>query len=141
MKAPLSSTLVFALLLGACAPSQPDGPIEPPCAQCSMIIGDPRFAGAIGTRKRGKVEYFFFDDVGEMFLFEPPAADATQYFVADHTSTEWVLGESAFYLRSSKLRTPMATGVAAFALEADREALAERHRGERPSFSELRARR
>ncbi len=85
------------------------------CAKCSMIISDDRFAGAIGVRQNGRINYLLFDDVGEMLEFIPPDHEEMRRFVTDATTTEWLIAEEAFYLHSDELMTPMGTGVGAYA--------------------------
>jgi copper chaperone NosL len=136
----------LTLLVSACGNADASGPIPQPkfvfgedlCAECSMIISEQRFAGAIGLRERGRVKHLLFDDIGEMFLFELPSHDGARYFVHDLGTSACIDAEAAFFVRSKKLRTPMGTGVAAFATEAERDAALVQYPGDRVTLSELR---
>jgi len=147
VKQTLTALLACLALLGsACGRADASGPIPQPkfvfgedlCDECSMIISEQRFAGAIGLRQRGRVKHLLFDDIGEMFLYEVPSHDEARYFVHDLATSRCIDAESAFYLSSKKLRTPMGTGVAAFATEAERDAALEQFPGDRVTLSELR---
>lgn len=145
----LSALLALSLLAAACGGRDTTGPIPPPtfyfgedlCAECSMIISEQRFAGAIGLRKGGRVEHLLFDDIGEMFEFELPPHDAVTYFVHDLETSACIDASAALFVRSQTLRTPMGTGVAAFALEAAREATLAEYPGEKLTLAQLRRRR
>ena len=133
-------------LLGACRESAATGPIPPPkivlgedmCAECSMIISEGRFAGAIGVRAEGRTQHLLFDDVGEMFLYEVPAHESVRFFVHDLDTGACLDAASAFFLYSEALHTPMGTGVAAFATESGRDAALGEHGGQAVTLVELR---
>jgi nitrous oxide reductase accessory protein NosL len=139
--------LVLAALTwsSACGGAEASGPIPAPrmvfgedlCAECSMIINEQRFAGAIGVRVRGRVRHLLFDDIGEMFVHELPEHDEVRYFVHDMPSAELMDATVAHFLRAESLRTPMATGVAAFRSASERDAVLREHPGERLSLQEL----
>jgi copper chaperone NosL len=108
------------------------------CAECSMIVTDERFAGAIGLRRDGEVVHLPFDDIGEMLEYDPPPAEAIRWFATDARTREWLDAEQAHFLRSDDLRTPMGTGVGAYGTrEAAEEAQAE-YGGEILDFTALR---
>lgn len=138
-------TWSLVLLAFACSPKDPNAPIPPPpivlgedpCAACSMIISDQRYAGAIGLREDGRIKNFVFCDIGEMFDFKLPSAGEARYFVHDHDTAACIDAQSAFYLRSKRLRTPMHTGVAAFASAAERDAAREEFSGTSLSIGDL----
>jgi copper chaperone NosL len=146
LKHALTLVVCLVLLVSACGRADASGPIPQPkfvfgedlCDECSMIISEQRFAGSIGLRERGRVKHLLFDDIGEMFLYEVPSHDEARYFVHDLGTSACIDAESAFFLRSEKLRTPMGTGVAAFATEAERDATLEQFPGDRVTLSELR---
>lgn len=119
--------IFLLILLNAC--KAPTSEPRPPdiaygqdlCDRCGMVIGEARFAAAI-LLADGK--YLKFDDVGEMLAYfkANPDMQVKAWFVHDYTSEEWMRGESAFYVRSTSLQTPMGTGIVAFKdrTEADR---------------------
>ncbi len=110
---------VATLALGvtaACAPSpRPIRFGEDACAQCHMLISDPRFAGQLVTRT-GKV--YTFDDIGCLAAFVStgavPAEDVKAILVHSYVASDSVLeATGALYLRSDELRSPMASNLAA----------------------------
>lgn len=139
--------LVALSAAASCGGAAATGPIPPPrmvfgedlCAECSMIINEQRFAGAIGLRLRGRVRHLLFDDIGEMFAHELPEHDEARYFVHDMPSAELLDAADAHFVRATSLRTPMATGVAAFRTVAERDAVLAEHPGERLEFWQLAA--
>jgi copper chaperone NosL len=107
------------------------------CAECSMIISDERFAGAIGLRRDGRVVHLLFDDVGEMLAFDPGEHEQIRWFATDATTRAWLDAETAFFLRSDQLMTPMGTGVGAYATKEAATAAQQEHGGELLSFGDL----
>jgi copper chaperone NosL len=87
------------------------------CVHCGMIIDDPRFAAA--RTDRGERH---FDDIGclaEDLVAFPAEAEDADLFVHDYGTEAWLAACDATYVRSTELRTPMASGVAAFAVRED----------------------
>jgi copper chaperone NosL len=124
---------IASLLFSACG-SAASGPPSivldrTSCAGCGMLVSDLRFAAAYRTEEG---EELVFDDIG-CFLRNLPAAGASRVWVKDYETSEWVDGETAFYVRSRAVETPMSGGIVAF---ASREA-AERHEGELLRFADL----
>lgn len=146
MKSLLLSAVLGAWLVSSCGTADASGAIPPPkfvfgedlCDVCSMIISEQRFAGAIGLRTGKRVKHVLFDDIGEMFAYALPPHDAAQYFVHDLETAACIPAESAFFLRSKALRTPMGTGVAAFANEAQRDATLAQFPGDKVTLEDLR---
>jgi len=90
------------------------------CHFCKMTIVDNKFGGELVT-KRGKV--YKFDDINCLVNFYnsgyEPIDDFTHKLVLDYGHTgNFIEAESAFYVRSEQIRSPMASGVAAFGDEA-----------------------
>lgn len=121
--------LLVALLLAACAPAN-TGP-QPPeilygqdvCEECGMIISEARFACA-ALFSDGEMRKY--DDIGDMLAFAAKHADLSvgAWFVHDYNSEQWMRGETAFFVLSDQIRTPMNRGIAAFKDQADAEAFA-----------------
>ena len=109
------------------------------CAQCAMIISDERFAGAIGLRRNGRVEHLLFDDVGEMLGFDPGEYDEIRWYATDAVTREWLDAETAVFLHSDELRTPMHTGVGVYSTRDAAVAAQQEYGGEILSFADLRA--
>jgi copper chaperone NosL len=147
MKKPSAYCLLltaFCLLLSACSPKS-TGP-QPPgiaygqdtCDACGMIISDAKFAAA--TLLTGG-EALKFDDIGEMVTYhmDHPEKQVNAWFVHDYKSEAWIRGETAFFVLSDQLQTPMGMGVAAFEKREDAEALAAEKSGKVLTLDELRA--
>jgi nitrous oxide reductase accessory protein NosL len=137
--------LVFSclfLFLAACKPKTAE--IHPPnitygqdiCDRCGMIIGEAHFAAAT---QLGNGDYLKFDDAGEMFAYHAanPTEKVLAWWVHDYYTEEWIAGETAFYVKSDSLSTPMGTGIACFANEADAKQFAVEQGGKVYSFVEI----
>lgn len=105
----------MACLLAGCDP----GPVaidygKDDCAECKMLIVDKRYGTAFVTDK-GKV--YKFDDVNCLLKFMNGAkAPAGKAMVVDYAAAEKLLPvEQASFLKHPGLRTPMNSGLAAFA--------------------------
>lgn len=114
-----------AVLLTGCASGPVDLEADPKvrlgeerCAFCTMSIDDARFAAAWRTPSGAEKH---FDDIGCMvdaYRKDGPA-EGTRFWVHDYRGAAWLKADSATYVVSSTIRTPMAYGVAAFASAAD----------------------
>jgi copper chaperone NosL len=107
------------------------------CDQCGMTIDEPRFAASTLLTND---EYLRFDDAGEMLVYhmDHPEAQVQAWFVHDYHSEKWLRGEDAFFVESSKLKTPMGTGIVAFAKRADAESFAAEWNGKVYTLDEIR---
>jgi copper chaperone NosL len=90
-----------------------------------MVITDPRFAAELVTT-RGKVHTF--DDIGGLVLWFRDSgldrSDIAGIWVYDSRTPEALLrADSAVFVRSPALRTPMASGLAAVASGAAADSL------------------
>lgn len=107
------------------------------CEVCGMIVSDERYAAAIVMIEDGRSRFVVLDDIGELFDFQPASGTEFRRYVNDQRTLEWVEATEATYLVSDNLKTPMATGVAAFASrQAAAEVLSE-FGGSLVSFAEL----
>jgi copper chaperone NosL len=86
------------------------------CETCGMLISDPRYAAAV---RRGQA-VSRFDDIGCLVRRSglAVAAGEAQGFVHDAASEAWLDARGAAYVRASALRTPMNSGLAAYAAPA-----------------------
>lgn len=134
----------FSFLLAACAPQS--GEPQPPniaygrdvCDACNMIISEARFAAAT-VLVDGKT--LKFDDAGEMFAYHAKNThlQVRAWFVHDYNSQKWINGQSAFYVVAKDIKSPMGTGVAAFADQAAAETFGARYNVKPITFDEMRA--
>ncbi len=137
----LSLLVSFVLLLGLAACAQGTAEIKPPdirygedvCAECVMIISDPRFAAAYTYEiSPGRYENVLFDDIGDMLIYadKHPEHKVVAWWVHDYDSKEWLDGQKATYVFSNNLQTPMAQGTAAFGSAEAAQRLAGELQGE-----------
>ena len=117
-------TLLFMLFvlfvsLTACAETANVEPTPPAihygediCEACGMIISDARYAAAYITADgEGRT----FDEVAGMIITHlDKQEDVVAFFVHDYQTQDWIRGETATYVLSSDLVTPMALGLIAF---------------------------
>ncbi len=136
--------LLLTFLLSACA--SPDAGPRPPeilygqdvCDECGMIIGEAKYAAATITLD-GQAHKF--DDAGEMLVYhmEHPEEQVKAWFVHDYPSEAWIRAETAFYVLSPQIASPMGHGIAAFEQRSAAEAFArDRDQAQVLNFDELR---
>ncbi len=87
------------------------------CHACGMIIEDERYAAAVVTvGGSGAAEKHAFDDIGEMLEFVAPAGTAAERrYVRDASTRNWVDVAKATLVKVPDLKTPMGSGIAAYA--------------------------
>lgn len=133
------------LLLSACggqASAEPTPPTihygEDVCVFCGMIISEERYAAGYITREG---EQRIFDDIGDMFQAQLAWQDeVVAYFVHDYESNRWARAETAHYVLSEALPTPMLSGLVACDSAEKAAALAAEVNGQVLTFSELQTR-
>jgi copper chaperone NosL len=111
------------LTLTACAgrvSAEPSPPTihygEDVCEFCGMIITEERYAAGYLTKDGAD---HIFDDIGNMFRAHVQnQAEVTAFFVHDYEEQTWIRAETAYYVLSRELPTPMASGLVAFRSEA-----------------------
>ena len=141
--------LLLAALVAAlgCGPRARDG--GPPaihygedtCSSCGMIVSDPRYAAALRLPSgESGAKVSIYDDAGELFvaLGAEPAVEPLEVWVHDAGTRTWIDGRKAHYVRGGG-RTPMGSGVEAFARLADAERRARAVNGDVRDFESLRA--
>ncbi|OGO41642.1 MAG: hypothetical protein A2W36_03070 [Chloroflexi bacterium RBG_16_58_14] len=143
-KPALAMLLLALALLSACS-SQPERPHPPEilyeqdvCASCGMIISEARFAAAtILTNGEARK----FDDIGEMLVYhmEHPTEQVEVWFVHDYQDEHWIRAETAYFVRSDALKSPMGGNIVAFEDQEAASALAAEFQGEMYTLDQLRA--
>lgn len=83
---------------------------EEACSLCRMAVSQKPFA-AQAVARSGRTD--FFDDIGCLAQWTP-GEEETALFVADYETGDWLDATKAHYVRSERLHTPMASGLAAF---------------------------
>lgn len=107
------------------------------CSFCRMSISEKRYAAEL-IDDEGEV--FKFDDIGCMANFikqKKNNATVQGTFVMDFDRREWLKAETAFYVRSSELRTPMNGGIVAFKDQSSAEAAIAKYHGTKLEFPEV----
>lgn len=130
-RAAIVLTFAVLVLLAACDEENPNVPPTitygvSACADCDMIISDERFAAAtVVADERGRPSPLLFDDIGDQIRYEAdhPSLTVLARWVHDHDSRQWLRAETAIYVRSTEIRSPMASGIAAFAARAGADEL------------------
>ena len=135
--------LIASVLLAACAPKSTEP--QPPeivygqdmCDECGMIISEAKFAAATLLTSG---EALKFDDIGDMIMhhMDHPEDQVKAWFVHDYKGEHWIRGETAYFVKSDRLKTPMGGGVAAFENKAAAEAFAADMSGKIHTLDELR---
>lgn len=136
-------SLLAVVLLTACAgkPGEPRPPEiqygQELCSACGMLISEARFAAAT-LLTSGEARKF--DDIGEMLVYhmDHPEDQVQAWFVHDYGSESWIRGESAFFVKSEVIKSPMGSGIVAFEKESDAKAFAAQVQGTIYSLDEIR---
>lgn len=124
----------------------PGGAIQPPtihygedqCMTCGMIINDPRFATAAVVQGGDPL---LFDDIGDYLAYQQAHHLAPRaVFVHDYRTREWLRAETAWYLLSPNVKTPMGWGLAAFSDESGARQLQAKVSGEILTWRDLTSR-
>lgn len=135
---------LFLLALSACASTavaEPPPPTihygEDACEFCGMIISEERYAAGYITADG---QQHIFDDIGDMFQAQPANnQEIIAFFVHNYENNQWVRAEKATFVQSKGLRTPMASGLAAFESAEKAQAFAAEVQGKMMTFSEVSA--
>ncbi len=124
--------------LTACArgDTEPNPPAirygEDLCAECNMIINDPRYAAGYAYEiGPGRYESLAFDDIGDLLANRAQHRERTvvAWYVHDYTSEEWLDATTATYVVSDQIHTPMGHGIAAHATQSAADAMALERQG------------
>lgn len=136
--------LIAAMISTACATrsAAPQPPTihygEDVSAGCGMIISDPRFATAALA---GEHDPLLFDDIGDYLSYAQTHHLVPEaVFVHDYRTKEWLRAETAWYLLSPSVRTPMGSGLAAFSEESAARQVQAKESGEVLSWHDLTSR-
>lgn len=110
------------------------------CAECNMVISDPRFAaGYVYEVSEGRYQSLAFDDIGDLLVHmdKHPAHKIVAWYVHDYQSAEWLDATTAYYVVGEQIRSPMNHGIAAHATEAAATAMAANLAGEMMDWATL----
>lgn len=133
--------LVLILIVPSCRPIDEGGPPvimlgDSICSECGMIISDERFATATVVKSEGGQEALIFDDLICQVRFEKEfqETDIANRWSHDYLNKQWIPTESSWFVRSTEIHSPMASGVVIFQNRADAEAFAKPINGELSDF-------
>ena len=120
MRRRLKRFLFLLILLPACASGIQPVPIEASdmCSFCKMAISEKQFAAEIITENE---EVLKFDDIGCLLRYRQRVGDqpkAAAIFFVDYETQNWIKAENAFFVKSKTIKTPMGSGIVAFADKA-----------------------
>lgn len=111
--------------------------VEDMCSYCKMAISEKQYAAELIDNEG---QPFKFDDIGCMLSFikeNSVSVSASSFFVMDFDQRQWIKADSAYYVRSSELMTPMNGGVIAFKDPSKAQEAAAKYRGKLLGFKEL----
>lgn len=134
-------TLSAALLtlLTACGTAPLAGPPDlklgrSECHECGMLISEDHCACGLLVEHQGQREHLLFDDIGCMLDAMHNAGGefiTIEAFVLDYPTSRWLTAAEASFVLADpdRLRTPMGSGIAAFASPEDARQEASTHAG------------
>lgn len=107
--------------LQACGDTAQEGPPDVDfgnsvCVECGMIVSDARFAAATFVQgPRGRTP-LLFDDYNCQANFELANSGVLilDRWCHDYVSALWIPADTAFFVHSGRIRSPMASSLAAF---------------------------
>lgn len=139
--------LLGLVFLAACggAPTTPEPARirygETTCAECGMIISQAKYASSFAYEEsQGHFKSLPFDDIGDMVGYLRSHSDVIPagVWVHDYASEEWIDAETATFVESSAIKSPMGHGIAAFADKDAAEQFAAENNGAALDWDHLR---
>ncbi|MBX3406599.1 MAG: nitrous oxide reductase accessory protein NosL [Phycisphaeraceae bacterium] len=144
----IALSIVLVGALSACDRAEEAGPPNlrfgrDECAECKMSIVDEKSAAAARIRTSHGTEALMFDDIGCLLDLErwKPQTQVTERWTRDYGSRAWTQAETATYVFSERIHTPMGSWIAAYAAPADAAAAQAVYGGDVLTFEQLVARR
>ncbi len=128
---------VLLLMVMGCQTDQKPQAIEAhdACASCKMAISQPRYA-AQAVDKEGNA--YKFDDIGCMLRYlREHQLPRARIYVMDYLAQQWLEAESAIFIRSEAIESPMASGLAAFRDQPSARQFLKNRSGQVFVFAEL----
>ena len=121
--------LGVAMLLATSCGVTADGPPvivadRTACSHCGMLISEPIFAAGYQV---GEGEKKVFDDLGCLRAAARAEQAALRIWVHDVTSGDWIDGDTATFVSSPDIRTPMGGGTLAYRNAEDAARAGQKH--------------
>jgi copper chaperone NosL len=129
--------VVLLLLSMGCQADQRPQAIESHdvCTSCKMAISELRYAAQL-VDKDGNA--FKFDDIGCMLRYlREHGLPQRRVYVMDFINQQWLQAESAVFVKSDAIKSPMASALAAFRDQPAAQQFVKKNSGQVMSFSEL----
>ena len=110
--------LFFLIVLASMSCTRSFAPVDieegDMCSNCRMAISEKRYAAEIITAEETVLK---FDDIGCMLRYQKTKGpiEAAAIYVADSETKQWLTAGDAFFVRSATVKTPMGSGIVAFA--------------------------
>lgn len=110
---------------------------EDMCARCKMAISEKRYAVEFLTEDG--MAYKFDDTACLVSAMQDRRGrdDIAVVYVVDYSTRQWLTADSAWFVRSPELKTPMGSGIAAFGDRAAADAAAAHYQGEILRFNDI----
>ncbi|MBR9832353.1 hypothetical protein GYB57_09410 [bacterium] len=108
------------------------------CSHCNMTIKDLKHNASIETSD----EVLHFDAIECLmnYLKEQPLLESSKLSVADYSTGRLVAAQSAYYLKSKNIQSPMGANLSAFENESVSKEFKKKNGGEIYTWEELKAR-
>ena len=110
---------------------------EDMCSYCKMAISEKQYAAELID---GEGQVSKFDDIGCLLSFVKKRSinvSASSFFVMDFDERQWIKGDSAYYVRSAELTTPMSGGIIAFRDQSKAQEAAGKYHSKQLRFDDL----
>ena len=110
---------------------------EDMCSYCKMAISEKQYAAELIDAEGQPSK---FDEIGCMLNFvkkRSVSVPAASFFVMDFDQRQWIKADSAYYVSSSELTTPMSGGIIAFKDQSRAQEAAAKYHGKVLRFKEL----
>lgn len=134
----VTMTVAASLACGVNADGPPAIEVDrTPCAYCGMLVSEPLFAAAY---KAPGADARIFDDIACLVESATREANASalRFWFHDAATGHWIAGADASFVRSDRLRTPMAGGLVAYrGLTAAQRGAVEHHGHVIRTFSDV----
>lgn len=124
--------IALALLMVSCS-AAPDGPPEivvdrTACSHCGMLISETIYAAAY---EAPGAEARVFDDIGCLLdAARKETSTGLRFWFHDASDGRWISGDTAVFVASPAIPTPMSGGILAYGDAAAAAQAGKTHRGE-----------